>query len=136
MPDLARLRDDLRAFSQASGQPSNVRNRVLAPAVERANAKLRAHGAEPLPEGLTPHSLRRTFASLLCALGESPAYAMAQLGHTSAALTFEVYAKPMRRGETEKLTKLVGRELLPALPSVGRLQHRRSVVADSAPNAA
>ena len=49
---------------------TNVRRRILAPAVDHANAALGREGLEPLPEGLTPHSLRRTFASILVALRE------------------------------------------------------------------
>jgi hypothetical protein len=52
-------------------------------AVERANATLAARGQQLLPDGLTPHSLRRTFASLLFALGEPPTYVMSQMGHTT-----------------------------------------------------
>ena len=69
--------------------------------------------AEPLPEGLTPHSLRRTFASLLFAVGESPPYVMAQMGHTTPNLTLAIYARQMDRrdGEPERLKALVeGRE--------------------------
>ena len=42
-------------------------------AVGRANANLEGEGLPPLPVKLTPHSLRRTFCSLLYALGETPA---------------------------------------------------------------
>jgi hypothetical protein len=43
---------------------TNVRRRMLAKAIEKANKHLVADEVEPLPEGLTPHSLRRPFASL------------------------------------------------------------------------
>jgi integrase len=52
-----------------------------------ANATLETAETELLPAGLTPHSLRRTFASLLVALGEDPVYTMRQLGHTDPTLT-------------------------------------------------
>ncbi len=52
---------------------SNIRNRVLAPAVKRANERRDDAGEVPLPERLTPHKLRHTFASLLVALGVDPA---------------------------------------------------------------
>ena len=42
--------------------PSNVRNRVLAAAVEVANERLEDDGEAPLPQQLTPHTLRHTFA--------------------------------------------------------------------------
>jgi integrase len=88
---------------------TNIRRRVLARAVERANAERAVTGLEPLVEGLTPHSLRRTFASLLFAIGETPPYVMAQMGHTSANLTLSVYARQMLRrdGEPERLRALV-----------------------------
>jgi integrase len=53
----------------------------------------------PLPEALTPHSLRRTFASLLYALGESPRTVMAEMGHADEGLALRVYAQTMRRDE-------------------------------------
>lgn len=77
-------------------QRSNVTRRILLPAVEAVNARLRAEG-RPALEGVTNHSLRRTFASLLYEAGASPAYVMAQMGHTSAALALEVYARKMER---------------------------------------
>ena len=89
---------------------TNVRRRVLAKAIEQANEQLAKNEAEPLPEGLTPHSLRRTFASLLFAIGEAPPYVMAQMGHTTASLTLAIYARQMNRrdGEPERLKALVG----------------------------
>jgi len=74
----------------------NVRARVLATAVSRANAA-RAEARLPPIVGATNHTLRRTFASLLYEAGASPAYVMAQMGHTSSALALEVYARKMDR---------------------------------------
>ena len=51
----------------------------------------------PAIEGVTNHSLRRTFCALLYEAGATPAYVMAQMGHTDAALALEVYAKVMER---------------------------------------
>lgn len=65
--------DDL-VFPAAEGKrdnPSNVRTRFLASAVERANVALREAGAEPIV-GVTPHSLRRTFISLTRDRGRRP----------------------------------------------------------------
>jgi integrase len=89
--------------------PTNVRRRVLAKAVELANSRLAELETEPLPDGLTPHSLRRTFASVLYALGEAPTYVMAQMGHTSPNLALAIYARVMDRrdGEPERLRALV-----------------------------
>jgi integrase len=98
-------------FATRHGRPldaSTVRQRILAPAIQHANTQLQHRGLAPLPTGLTPHSLRRTFASLLFALGEPPPYVMSQLGHTTAALTLALYAKEMHRrdGEHAKLRAL------------------------------
>jgi integrase len=70
-----------------------------------------------LPEGLTPHSLRRTFASLLFAIGEPPPWVMRQMGHTTPNLTLAIYAREMDRrdGEPERLKALVeGAEWAPS----------------------
>jgi integrase len=88
--------------SGAQQNPSNVRRRVMATAVERANANLAERDAALLPEGLTPHSLRRTFISLLLALGEEVPYVMRQVGHTDPKVTLSIYAQVMFRGEGER----------------------------------
>lgn len=72
--------------------PSNVRNRLLATAVERANSVLRAEGRERIG-AVTPHSLRRTFISLLLAAGADVPYVMAQAGHTDPKMTLGLYAQ-------------------------------------------
>jgi integrase len=99
-------------FPTSKGGPlsqSNIRGRILAKAVEHANERLLEDDQPPLPEGLTPHSLRRTFASTLYALGESPAVVMAEMGHTDPALALRIYAQAMRRdeGENGRLRALV-----------------------------
>ncbi len=74
----------------------NVRSRVLAGAVERANKKLAEASHAPIV-GVTNHSLRRTFASLLYEAGASPSYVMGQKGHTSASMALEVYSRMISR---------------------------------------
>jgi integrase len=49
---------------------TNIRLRLRAPAIEKANERLARDGLDPLPDGLSPHSLRRTYASLLFAISE------------------------------------------------------------------
>ena len=127
------LRDELsahkaRAQHSAPGDPvfatpsgrardkDNIRNRVLAPAIKRANELLEAADLAALPNGLSPHSLRRTFASILVALGEDPRYVMGQLGHASPNFTLRVYAQAMHHddGARDRLRALVeGAELPP-----------------------
>jgi integrase len=103
---------DALVFSTANGcrlGASNIRKRILEKAIDAANLQLAANGIETLPDHLTPHSLRRTFASLLFALGETPPYVMAQMGHTTANLTLAIYARQMDRrdGEPERLRMLI-----------------------------
>ncbi len=90
-------------------QASNVRRRVLAPAVRLANQRLEEAGEVPLP-ALTPHKLRHSYASLLVALGVDPSSVMAQIGHSSPSFTLRVYAHGMRRDQASKqaLRELVG----------------------------
>jgi integrase len=52
----------------------------------------------PLPDRLTPHSLRRTLASVLYAIGEDPGVVMDEMGHTDPGLALRVYRQAMRRG--------------------------------------
>jgi integrase len=81
-------------FPTATGRhdgASNVRRRFLAPAVERANLALCEADSEPIG-AVTPHSLRRTFISLLLAAGADVPYVMAQAGHTDPKMTLGVYA--------------------------------------------
>jgi hypothetical protein len=77
--------------------------------VARADELLSERGHEPLPDGVSAHKLRHTFASLLFVRGEDPPYVMAQLGHTDPAFTLRVYAHAMRRddGDKERLKVLV-----------------------------
>jgi integrase len=87
-------------FATAAGKPdnrNNVRRRVLVRAVARANERIaeRPDWCEPLPV-VSPHGLRRTFASWLIAEGEDIAYVMGQLGHTDPKMTLGLYAKALR----------------------------------------
>jgi len=78
-------------------------------AVGLANKRLEGEGLPPLPGQITPHSLRRTFCSLLYALGEDPGVVMDEMGHTDPELALRVYRQAMRRddGEKAKLRALV-----------------------------
>jgi len=101
----------------------NARERVIRPVVAHADELLAQRGHEPLPEGVSAHKLRHTFASILYVRGEDPPYVMAQLGHTDAGFTLRVYAHAMRRdeGDKERLKSLVeGRDWAPLGTAVGR----------------
>jgi integrase len=121
----AALRDVLAALKPVDADPdayvfatrtggkqtaSQVRNRILTVAVERANDSLTAAGEAPLPR-LTPNGLRRTFASLL-AIGETPPIVMQEMGHADSKLALDIYAHALRRepGENERMRALVDGE--------------------------
>ncbi len=70
---------------------NTLRTRILYPAIERANKKLREMGKAPISEEVTFHSLRRTYASLMAEAGADPRYVMGQIGHRRAEFTLAVY---------------------------------------------
>jgi integrase len=105
-----------RPFDQA-----NVRRRFLARAIERANVALSADDGEPI-EHVTPHSLRRTFISLLLAAGADVPYVMAQAGHDNPKTTLAIYARVIatRTDHGAALDELIGHRIgtnAPASPN-------------------
>jgi len=111
--------DDL-VFPTTSGRrqgKDNFRSRAFALSVARANERLVEAGRNPLPDRLTPHSLRRTFASILCATGTDLMVISEQLGHADLKVTYRIYTKVMRRGaeERERLRALVEGGVLPPI---------------------
>ncbi len=103
--------EDLVFPTQTGGRrdPDNLRSRVLAAVLERADELLAERGLVPLPKGLTTHKLRHAFASILVALGEDAISVMRQIGHTDPAFTLRVYTHMMSRDpkERERLRALV-----------------------------
>jgi integrase len=88
-----------RFFGTTTGKrrdPDRFRDRILARAVERADANRRAGGQAPLPP-ITPHSLRRTWATFAAMIGRDPKWIAAQIGHTSPSFTFSVYQQVATR---------------------------------------
>jgi integrase len=77
---------------------NNVRRRLFHPAIKRANVLLAELGIEPIGN-VTPHGLRRTFASLRCAVGDDVAQTAAQLGHEDPTFTLRVYTHATKRRE-------------------------------------
>jgi integrase len=100
--------------------PSNLRNRLLhgtkgrkatktrraeppiKGVVQRTNELRADRGEMLLPARVTPHTLRRTFASLALAAGRDPRWVMGQIGHTDARLTLNVYAQIMQRQRVDE----------------------------------
>lgn len=74
-----------------------VRNRVLYPAIERANELLAERELPAISPDVTFHSLRRTYASLAAEAGIDPAWTAAQIGHERAGFTLDVYTDVRNR---------------------------------------
>jgi len=99
-------------FSTRNGtrnSPDNVRRRILAGVHERASGLLQDRDEEVISH-LTPHALRRTFASLLAEVGVSPRRAMYLLGHADPKLTMRVYQQvlDMSGGGFDRLENVLG----------------------------
>lgn len=77
---------------------TNVDHR-LKTAIKAANKRLAELGIEPISERVSPHSLRRTYASLRAAAGDQPVYVAEQLGHEDPSFTFRVYQRAVKRRE-------------------------------------
>ncbi len=65
--------------------------------IKAANKQLVKLGIEPISERVTPHSLRRTYASIRAAAGDHPVYIAEQLGHEDPGFTFRVYQRAAKR---------------------------------------
>ena len=101
-----------------NGEPlvaSNIRQRVLAKVVAEANELLRERGVPEILE-CTPHTLRRTYISLLLAAGCDPAYVQQQVGHTDPTLTLRIYQQLLKRKRREEYRERVN-ELLGTSPA-------------------
>ena len=86
-------------FGTATGKrrdPNRFRDRILVRAIERANANRAEAGLPELPE-ITPHSLRRTWATFAASIGRDPKWIAAQIGHTDPEFTFSVYQQVATR---------------------------------------
>ena len=73
-----------------------VRSGVLELSVQRANAQRQAAGLAGLP-AITPHSLRRTWATFAALAGRDQNWIADQIGHTTPHFTFSVYEQVHRR---------------------------------------
>lgn len=122
-----RLGDQARRYPGGPGRPAfptrdgtrqhpdNIRSRILAPIRARANEVLEADGRLPIGQ-MTPHSLRRTFASILAVCDVPPRRAMYLMGHTDPSLTLAVYQQvlDMGKGSIELLEQILGCRLAEA----------------------
>ena len=87
----------------------NVRRTIVDASVARANELLAARGQREIAR-CTPHTLRRTFASILAEINLPPRRAMYLIGHTDPTLTMRVYQQVIDMGDggLQMLEKLIG----------------------------
>jgi integrase len=91
----------VRVYQSGTGRPltpSNVRPmlRVLR---RQTDARREARALNPLPH-ITPHTLRRTYISvLLLASGGDVEYVMSQVGHADAETTMRIYSQLLKRSK-------------------------------------
>jgi hypothetical protein len=86
-----------------------VRRKIVDASVPRANELLAARGQRQIAR-CTPHTLRRTFASILAEINLPPRRAIYLLGHADPTLTMRVYQQVIDMGEggLQTLEKLIG----------------------------
>lgn len=118
------------AFLTSKGTPqtpSNVAHRVLEPVIALAEELLRQRGQTPMPH-VTPHTLRRTFASILAECDVNPRRAMYLMGHTDAKLTLSVYQQvlDMSGDAVDTLEEVLGCTLDEAHDLLGGRRRRRA----------
>jgi integrase len=98
-PDIAdelTARDVKLALGTSRQSPDNVRARLIASVHRRGQRAARQRGQRPIGH-LTPHTLRRTFMSILAELGVAPRRAMYLAAHRPAFHDACLPARPRRR---------------------------------------
>jgi Phage integrase family len=94
----------------------NINHRVIGP-VERAARTLRAErGLAPVPTGLSAHAFRRTYITLMAEAGAPITYVQDQVGHESARLTLEIYARVSRSRDRSKWGRAFDEIMAGAVP--------------------
>ena len=125
-----RVHPDQPVFPTRTGRRNttdNVRRIVVDQCRDAASARLVAIARPPIRR-CTPHSLRRTFASVLAEVGLPPRRAMYLLGHTDPKLTMGVYQQVLDiAGEAPaQLEQILGCDLDDAFTVLAGRAARRS----------
>jgi integrase len=96
----------------------NTRNRVVVPAVKTANREREAAGLPEIGVAVTPHTLRRTYISLMLSAGAEVPYVQAQVGHSDAKVTLEIYAQVLKRRDHSRFGVAFDALMRDAIPSM------------------
>jgi hypothetical protein len=115
-----RLRDELRAYAASLSiaqmsdpffptrtggrrDRNNVLDRVVVPAVRRANALRAERDEPPIRAHVTPHTFRRTYITFMLAAGFDVPYVQDQVGHSDPATTLAIYARVIRSPDRDMM---------------------------------
>jgi integrase len=115
-----RLRDELRAYAASLSiaqmsdpffptrtggrrDRNNVLDRVVVPAVRRANALRAERDEPPIRAHVTPHTFRRTYIAFMLAAGFDVPYVQDQVGHSDPATTLAIYARVIRSPDRDMM---------------------------------
>ena len=90
------VRSLLRHRDRQPPRPGPVPRPDPRPRGRARNSNRAQSGLAPLPE-ITPHSLRRTWATFAAMIGRDPKWIAAQIGHVSPSFTFSVYQQVATR---------------------------------------
>jgi len=92
----------------------------VTPAVKQANREREAAGLPRISVAVTPHTLRRTYISLLLSAGAEVPYVQARVGHTVPKVTLEIYAHVLKRRDRSQLGRAFDTLMRDAIPSMQR----------------
>jgi integrase len=80
---------------------NNVNARIIAPVLKQANTLRAARDEPPVRAHVTPHTLRRTYITIMLAAGFDLPYVQDQVGHLDPSTTLAIYAKVIRRPDRD-----------------------------------
>jgi integrase len=97
----------------------NLNQRVLRPVVRAANELRSTRREPPLPDRVTPHTLRRTYITLMLEAGAPVPYVQGQVGHEDATTTLNIYAQVLKRRDRRRHGEAFDALMAGAVPSGG-----------------
>jgi integrase len=109
------------AFPTRTGKrrdKDNTRKRMIAPALRRANELRERQGLPPIDAHVTPHTLRRTYISIMFAAGADVPYVQGQVGHIDPDLTLKIHALVLRRRNRRQFGDAFDQLMQDAIPSM------------------
>ena len=107
---------------QTRRNKDNVNARVLKPSLRRAGELRTERGLPALPPGVTVHTLRRTYVSLMLAAGADLRWVQSQVGHEHAKMTLDVYSQVLQRKDRDLYTEAFDRLMADAIPSAAAVK--------------